>query len=44
MASEPTEGLAIAASRHRVTQASPRASSCLGHSVSTAYRNQGDNL
>jgi len=39
-----SEGRAIAASRHRVTQASPRARSGLGHSVSTAYRNQGDNL
>ena len=44
MASEPTGGLAIAASRHRVTQASPQAPAGLGHSVSTAYRNQGDNL
>jgi len=40
MASEPIEGRAIAASRHRVTQASPQAAARLGHSVSTAYREQ----
>jgi len=41
MASEPARGLAIAASRRRVTQASPQAAARLGHSVSTAYREQG---
>jgi len=43
MASEPTRGLAIAASRHRVTQASPQAAARLGHSVSTAYRMENEN-
>lgn len=34
------EGLAIAAAQHRVTQATPRAHSGLGLSVSTAYRDE----
>jgi hypothetical protein len=41
---ELSELRANATASHRVTQASPRAGARLGHSVSTDFRKQGDNL